>query len=180
MGGGTGGSLWRHQQWSPSWPPSWILQRTGNQVKTARNGNFENEMVISKMKASTCPCRFVMSPLNRRHYPDYNLIQKNIHKKISANLPRRLTRTVYVILEYSWPKSKGTQMASDFGIVAAPSVKQRRRRKRCSRRPEFSNCDICGNGAIRSNRRFCWSKGCSAGEWYQAKVASCRWKLFQK
>ena len=32
--------LWRHQQWSPSWPPPWILPRIGNQVKTVRNGDF--------------------------------------------------------------------------------------------------------------------------------------------
>ena len=36
MGGGTAGSLYRHQQWSPSW----ILPRIRNQVKTARNSNF--------------------------------------------------------------------------------------------------------------------------------------------
>ena len=36
MGGNAAGGLWRHQQWSPSW----ILPRIGNQVKTARNGNF--------------------------------------------------------------------------------------------------------------------------------------------
>ena len=36
MGGGTAGGLWRYQQWSPSW----ILTRTRNEVKTARNGNF--------------------------------------------------------------------------------------------------------------------------------------------
>ena len=36
MGAGAAGGLWRHQQW----PPSWILQRIKNQVKTARNGNF--------------------------------------------------------------------------------------------------------------------------------------------
>ena len=40
MGGGAAGGLWRHQQWSPSWPPSWIFPRIANQVKTARNGNF--------------------------------------------------------------------------------------------------------------------------------------------
>ena len=40
MGGGAAGGLWRHQQWSPSWPPSWILPRIRNQVKTARNCNF--------------------------------------------------------------------------------------------------------------------------------------------
>ena len=34
------GGPWRHQQWSPSWPLSWILSRIRNQVKTARNGNF--------------------------------------------------------------------------------------------------------------------------------------------
>ena len=34
------GGPWRHQQWSPSWPLSWILPRIRNQVKTARNGNF--------------------------------------------------------------------------------------------------------------------------------------------
>ena len=27
MGGGAAGGSWRHQQWSPSWPPSWILPR---------------------------------------------------------------------------------------------------------------------------------------------------------
>ena len=31
---------WRHQQWSPSRPPSWILPRIRNQVKTARNDNL--------------------------------------------------------------------------------------------------------------------------------------------
>ena len=40
MGGGAAGGLWRHRQWSPSVPPSWILPRIRNQVKTARNGNF--------------------------------------------------------------------------------------------------------------------------------------------
>ena len=40
MGGGAAGGLWLHQQWSPSWPPSCILPRIGNQVKTARNSNF--------------------------------------------------------------------------------------------------------------------------------------------
>ena len=28
------------QQWSPSWPASWILPRIRNQVKTTRNSNF--------------------------------------------------------------------------------------------------------------------------------------------
>ena len=27
------GGLWRHQIWSPSWPPSWILPRIRSQVK---------------------------------------------------------------------------------------------------------------------------------------------------
>ena len=27
MGGGAAGGLWRHQQWLPSWPPSWIFLR---------------------------------------------------------------------------------------------------------------------------------------------------------
>ena len=40
MGGGAAGGLWRYQQWSPSWPPSWILPRIGNQIKTARNVFF--------------------------------------------------------------------------------------------------------------------------------------------
>ena len=40
MGGGAAGGLRRHQQWTPSWPPSWILPRIRNQVKTARNGNL--------------------------------------------------------------------------------------------------------------------------------------------
>ena len=37
MGGGAAGGLCRHQQWSPSWPPSCILPRIRNQVKTSRN-----------------------------------------------------------------------------------------------------------------------------------------------
>ena len=41
MGSSAAGGLWRHQQWSPSWPPSWIFQELEiSQVKTARNGNF--------------------------------------------------------------------------------------------------------------------------------------------
>ena len=40
MGCGAAGDLWRHQQRSPSWPPSWILPRIRNQVKTARNSIF--------------------------------------------------------------------------------------------------------------------------------------------
>ena len=40
MGGGAAGGLWRHQEWSPSWPPSWILPRIRNQVKIAVNGSF--------------------------------------------------------------------------------------------------------------------------------------------
>ena len=40
MGSGVAGNLWRHQQWSPSWPPSWILKRIRNWVKAVRNGNF--------------------------------------------------------------------------------------------------------------------------------------------
>ena len=27
MGGGAAGGQWRYQEWSPSWPPSWILPR---------------------------------------------------------------------------------------------------------------------------------------------------------
>ena len=27
LGGGAAGGLWCHQQWSPFWPPSWILPR---------------------------------------------------------------------------------------------------------------------------------------------------------
>ena len=36
MGGGATGGLWRHQQC----PPSWILPKIRNQVKTARSGIF--------------------------------------------------------------------------------------------------------------------------------------------
>ena len=39
MGGGAAGGLWRHQTWSPSWPP-WILPRFRNKVKTVRINNF--------------------------------------------------------------------------------------------------------------------------------------------
>ena len=40
MGGGAAGGLWRNQQWTPSWPPCWILPRIRNQVKCAINGDF--------------------------------------------------------------------------------------------------------------------------------------------
>ena len=33
MGGGAARGLCRHQRWLPSWPPSWILPRIGNQVE---------------------------------------------------------------------------------------------------------------------------------------------------
>ena len=36
---GAAGGLWRRQQRSPSWPPSWILPRIKNQVKTSINGD---------------------------------------------------------------------------------------------------------------------------------------------
>ena len=39
MGGGTDGGLCHHQQWLSSWPPSWVLPRIRNQVKTVRNSN---------------------------------------------------------------------------------------------------------------------------------------------
>ena len=37
VGGGATGDLWRHQQWSPSWPLFLILPWIKNQVKTAKN-----------------------------------------------------------------------------------------------------------------------------------------------
>jgi len=40
MGGRAAGDLGRHQTWSPSRPPSWILPRIRNHVKNARIGNF--------------------------------------------------------------------------------------------------------------------------------------------
>ena len=49
IGGGDAGGLWHHQQWWPSWPPSWILPRIRNQVKTARNGDF----FVLEMKNNT-------------------------------------------------------------------------------------------------------------------------------
>ena len=36
MAGGAAGGLWRHQ----TWPPSWILSRIKNKVKTVRINNF--------------------------------------------------------------------------------------------------------------------------------------------
>ena len=39
MGGGAAVGLWRHQQWSSSWPPSWMLPRIRNQVRTVRNSD---------------------------------------------------------------------------------------------------------------------------------------------
>ena len=38
IGGGAAGTC--DQQWSPSWPLSWILPRIRNQGKTARDGDF--------------------------------------------------------------------------------------------------------------------------------------------
>ena len=46
-------SLWRRQQWSPSWLPPWLLPRMGNQVKTARNGDFFVLHMKSKVQLST-------------------------------------------------------------------------------------------------------------------------------
>ena len=44
LSGGTAGGLWRHEQWSPSWPSLvGFLQKNKiirNLVKTAINGNF--------------------------------------------------------------------------------------------------------------------------------------------
>ena len=40
MGGGAAWGLWRHQTRSSSWPPSWLLSRVRNKVKTVRINNF--------------------------------------------------------------------------------------------------------------------------------------------
>ena len=48
MSGGAAGGLWRHRQWSPSWPPSWILPRIRNLVKTARNDNCLKWIITHK------------------------------------------------------------------------------------------------------------------------------------
>ena len=40
MGGFAAGDLWHYQQWSPSWPPSYILSRIRNQVKNSENEYF--------------------------------------------------------------------------------------------------------------------------------------------
>ena len=53
MGGGAAVGLSRHQQWSPSWPPSRILPRVRNQDKTARNGNFFMFDMKNNTKQST-------------------------------------------------------------------------------------------------------------------------------
>ena len=40
MGGGAAGGLCRHQQWSPPWPPSWILLRIKNRLKPRKMATF--------------------------------------------------------------------------------------------------------------------------------------------
>ena len=44
MGGGAAGGLCRHQQWSPPWPPSWILLRIRNRLKPRKMATFLLQM----------------------------------------------------------------------------------------------------------------------------------------
>ena len=83
MGGGAAGGLWRHQQWSPSWPPSWILPRIRNQVKTARNCNFlcltwkitHKYVAYFHSKMAWPPATYDVISRNHRNWPSLNLSQ---------------------------------------------------------------------------------------------------------
>ena len=100
MGGGTAGGLWRHQQWSPFWPPSWILTRTRNEVKTARNGNF----LCSTWKVTT---RALCMILARR----FTFIAERSWKKVFS--PKNGLTTYYlwhhISYHSNWPSIKLSQ-----------------------------------------------------------------------
>ena len=81
MGVGAAGGLWRHQQWSPSWLPSWSLERIRNQVKTAGNSNFCDGMILFLKKHVLSPkigvtsCTFDVISRNHSTWPSLNLSQ---------------------------------------------------------------------------------------------------------
>ena len=82
--------LWRHQQWSASCPPSWILPRIGNQVETARN----REMVIFfvlYMKNKT-----LISTLYDFSYKICLYCRKKLKKRVSS--PKNGLATCYLWL----------------------------------------------------------------------------------
>ena len=67
MGVGAAGGLWRHQQWSPSWLPSWSLERIRNQVKTAGNSNFCDGMILFLKKVEKT-CTFTQNWRNQLYF----------------------------------------------------------------------------------------------------------------
>lgn len=63
------------------------------------------------------------------------------------------------IAEYARAKSKGTKMASNIVVFATSPLKQTRRRKRRSWRPELGDSGVCGLGAARAGLNRCCPKG---------------------
>ena len=92
-GGGAAGGLWRHQQWSPSWPLSWILPEIRSQVKTARNVIF-------------CPLHEKLHIVSTLHDFSHN-IYFNCWKKLkkhvfSSKIPR--VKAANLIFCVNWRK----------------------------------------------------------------------------
>ena len=81
LGGGAAGGLWRHQTWSPSWPPSWILSRTRNQLKTVWINNL-----------SRLTCKITIASF----YPHVLLLKKV--EKHAFSLKNGLTPATYDVI----------------------------------------------------------------------------------
>ena len=91
---------WRHQQCSPSWPPSWILPRIlRNQVKTAMNGIvlcLTYKKHINKHFASFHPqaLLLLLKKVEKMHFHSkmawppatYDVISRNHSNRPSLNL----------------------------------------------------------------------------------------------
>ena len=130
MGGAAAGGLWRHQQWLPSWPPSWILPRIRNQVKTARNGNFlcfkwnitnkkELCMILATMftliversrknsKLAWPPATYDVISRNHSNWPSLNLSQ-NLSKGWRNSYWKRQVLMLY-------PLGKKPRVLNSFG-----------------------------------------------------------------
>ena len=144
MGGGAAGGLWRHQQWSLSWPPSWILPRIRNQVKAARNSIFvlymKNNTSINTLQAFSHKIyhycwkklkKYVISPkiglfscylwrLSRNHsnWPSLN---------VSQNLRKGWTNSYWkrqVLMFYPLGKKLRETSWGEGGVVIHPAQEQ--------------------------------------------------------
>ena len=66
MGGGAAGGLWRYQEWSPSWPPSWILPRIRNHQ-------------------SSSSLLFIHGKNNQAKYTKYNILKMFTNYRSNGN-----------------------------------------------------------------------------------------------